>query len=100
MGPFSSSITTTSALIDTEDGLTVVFQAPMGLYGVNIWKVLKTSAHGPEAGEWKDGLVLREENELTGPRILMPFVLSTKQSSHEECGLAFVKRLEKDDREQ
>jgi hypothetical protein len=88
MGPFKSSVTTTSAFIDTGDGITVVFQAPMGLYGVNVWKVVKTSNGG------KEGLVLREENELTGPRILMPFVLSTKKSSHEECGLAFAKRLE------
>lgn len=96
MGPFSSSVTTTSAFIDTEDGVTIVFQAPIGLYGVNVWKVVKTSAHGPTAGEWEDGLVLKEENELTGPRILMPFVLSTKQSSHEECGLAFARKLDKD----
>jgi len=92
MGPFSSSVTTTSAFVDTEEGVTVVFQAPLGLYGVNVWKVVKSE----NEMEGKEGMVLKEENELTGPRILMPFVLSTKKSSHEEVGLAFAKRLEEE----
>jgi hypothetical protein len=65
-----------------------VFQAPMGLYGVNTWKVVRSIGEGG-----KEDLVLREEAELTGPRLLMPFVLATERESHKALGLAFARKL-------
>jgi len=74
-GPFgSSSITTTSASIDTDDGLIIVFHAPMGLHGRNQYRVIAT-----EDGQ---GLVLHEEAKLTGISLLMPFVLGKEKESH------------------
>ncbi|KAE8444721.1 hypothetical protein EG329_014281 [Mollisiaceae sp. DMI_Dod_QoI] len=74
-GPLgSSSITTTSASIDTDDGLIVVFHAPLGLHGRNQYRVIAT-----EDGQ---GLVLREEAKLTGISLLMPFVLGKEKESH------------------
>jgi len=86
MGPFGSkSVTTTTALIDSDDGLMVVFEAPMGLYGRNEWRVVDS----PDG----KGLLLREENVLTGVTILMPFVLMTKKESHRELAARFVDKL-------
>jgi hypothetical protein len=86
-GPFSSkNVTTTSAFIDTDDGLIIVFQAPMGLHGRNQWRVVP-------AGDEK-GLVLREEARLTGVALLMPFVLTTEKKSHTELGARFSRKLE------
>lgn len=60
----------------------------MGLYGVNTWKIVRSIDE-----EGNEGLVLKEEAELTGPRILMPFVLATEKESHKELGLAFARKL-------
>jgi hypothetical protein len=86
IGPFgSNNITTTSAFIDTDDGLIIVFQAPLGLHGRNQWRVVPT--------EDKQGLVLREEARLTGVALLMPFVLMTERKSHTEQGARFSRKL-------
>ncbi|CZR58080.1 uncharacterized protein PAC_07970 [Phialocephala subalpina] len=76
MGPFSSTVISRSATIDTEDGVIVFFQAPMGMYGKNQFRVVKD-------GQGK-GLVLREEAKLTGYSVLMPFVLGTEEKNHGE----------------
>lgn len=83
MGPFSSTVVTTSALVDTEDGLVVVFQAPLGLHGVNRFSIVSEG----------EGLVLREEARLIGFRLMMPFVVRTELESHGEAGRAFGRRL-------
>ena len=87
-GPFGSSdVVTTSAFIDTDDGLIVVFQAPMGLYGKDQWSIV-------DEGDGEGSLVMAEESQMTGFAPLMPFVASTKKQSHTEVGVAFVTKLE------
>jgi len=86
IGPFgSNNVTTTSAFIDTDDGLIIVFQAPMGLYGKNQWRIVPA--------EDGNGLVLREEARLTGLALLMPFILMTERKSHTELGARFSQKL-------
>ena len=87
IGPFgSNNITTTSAFIDTDDGLIIVFRAPLGLHGINQWRVVPA--------EDRQGLVLREEARLTGLALLMPFILMTERKSHAEQGVRFSRKLE------
>jgi hypothetical protein len=86
-GPFGSrDVTTTSAFIDTEDGLIIVFQAPMGLHGRNQWRIVPS----------EDGkrFALLEEAKLTGFAPLMPFIVMTEKKSHTELGTAFARKLE------
>lgn len=84
-GPLSNDIVTATALVDTEDGLILVYQAPMGLYGKDQWKIVPADDG--------DGLVLVEESSMTGFALLMPFVISTKKQSHTEIGEKFAERL-------
>jgi hypothetical protein len=90
-GPFSNNVTSTSAFIDTGDGVTIVFQAPMGVCGFNLWKVIKVTDSAGGGG--KEELILREEAEVTGPTLMMPFVMATEKSSHRELSIAFAKKL-------
>jgi hypothetical protein len=74
-----------SAFVDTKDGVTIVFQAPMGLHGHNRWRVVveeveETTAQQESGAE----LVLIEEAHLRGPIFLMPFTVMTEQSAHGE----------------
>jgi hypothetical protein len=87
MGPFgSSSVTITSAFVDTDDGIIIVFQAPMGLHGRNQWRVV------PDV----DGVrvIVREEARLTGFALLMPFILMTEKRTHTEILAKFSRKLE------
>jgi hypothetical protein len=85
-GPFGSrDVTTISAFVDTEDGLIIVFQAPMGLHGKNEWKIV-TADEG-------EGFVLLEEAKLTGYAPLMPFIAMTETQSHTELGVKFALKL-------
>lgn len=87
LGPFGRrDVTTTSAFVDTEDGLIIVFQAPMGLHGKNQWKIIPA-----EEGE---GFVLVENATLTGFAPLMPFIIGTEKQSHAELGANFAQKLE------
>lgn len=87
-GPFgSSSITSRTADINADDGVIIVFEAPMGLYGRNRYRVV-------DAEDGK-GLVLREEAKLTGLSILMPFVLSTEKESHAKHRQSVADELER-----
>ncbi|TVY46780.1 hypothetical protein LOCC1_G002120 [Lachnellula occidentalis] len=85
MGPFTSTVVTTSAFVDTDDGLIIVFQAPLGLHGVNRFRVVSEGEGG--------GLVLSEEARLVGFRLMMPFVVKTELESHGEAGRAFGRKL-------
>lgn len=76
----------TSAFVDLEDGLVVVFEAPMGLTGWNDWSV-------SEGGKG-EGLVLKEVATLTGFRLMMPFVVATEKEGHGKIHGKFVKALE------
>lgn len=89
MGIFgASTIVTHSAFVDTEEGMIIVFQAPMSLNGWSRWSVVETENEG------KVGLLLREQATLTGLRFLMPFVVGTEKKSHKEFQLNFAKCLE------
>ncbi|KAF8863866.1 hypothetical protein BDZ45DRAFT_797760 [Acephala macrosclerotiorum] len=88
MGPFSSTVVSRSAAIDTEDGVIVFFEAPMGLYGKNQYRVVKKDGEG-------GGLVLREEAKLTGYSILMGFVLGQEGKSHGEHRGNVARELER-----
>jgi hypothetical protein len=86
-GPFGSKdVTTISAFVDTEDGLIIVFEAPMGLYGKDQWRIIPSEDAG--------GFTLVEESELTGLALMMPFIVMTKKSSHTEVGASFAKKLQ------
>jgi hypothetical protein len=72
--------------VKTDDGIITVFQAPMGLHGENRWRVVEA-----DGGQ---GLELLEEGRLTGPVVLMPFIMMTEKKSHAELGAKFARRLE------
>ncbi|TVY14037.1 hypothetical protein LARI1_G007664 [Lachnellula arida] len=91
IGLFSSTVVTTTAFVDAEDGLVVVFQAPLGLCGVNRFSIVREGEGGENGGE--GALVLREEARLSGCRLMMPFVVRTELESHGEAGRAFGRKL-------
>ena len=85
-GPFGSSdVTATSAYINVDGGLIIVFLAPMGLYGKNEWTVVPA--------EDGNGFVLVEVVTMTGFAPLMPFIQSTEKQSHTELGLKLAQKL-------
>ncbi|KAL2062334.1 hypothetical protein VTL71DRAFT_6600 [Oculimacula yallundae] len=90
----STTIVTHSAFVDTDDGMYVVFQAPMSLNGWSKWSVVEAEGEGEGAGGARKGLRIREESNLTGLRFLMPFVVGTEKESHKEFQRNFAKRLE------
>jgi hypothetical protein len=86
MGPFSQTSTTPSAFIDTEDGLIIVYQAPMGICsGVDRFILISM--------EGGDGLTLLEESVITAFAPMMSFIAGTKKGSHTEVGASFGKKL-------
>jgi hypothetical protein len=60
-------VTTTSAFIDTHDGVIIVFQAPRGFHGIYQWRVFSRE----DALGW----AVREEATLTGCALSMPYIL-------------------------
>ncbi len=88
MGPWTSEIVSQSAFVDTEDGMYVIFQAPMGSSGWSRWSVVKNEEEG------KEGLVLREEATLSGYRFLMPFAVGQHKEAHKKYQLDFAKLLQ------
>jgi hypothetical protein len=84
-GPWSSEIVTRVALINTEDGLVLLYQAPMGQHGTDQWRIIPADDG--------DGLVLVEKSIMSGFALLMPFAAGTKKQSHTEIGEAFIKKL-------
>lgn len=87
-GPFGSKlITSTSAYMDTENGVLVAFQAPMGLHGRNQYRIVEN--------ENGDGLLLREEAALTGVSIMMPFVMGQERESHTKHRMNIAEELGK-----
>lgn len=84
-GLFTSTITTTAALVDTDDGLVMVFQSPMGIHGVDRFTIEST-----DDGE---GLQLVEESTIMGSVLLIPFTIATQKSAHAEAGRKFAEKL-------
>jgi hypothetical protein len=86
MGPFwSQKIVSQSAAMDTEDGVLVAFQAPMGIHGRNHYRIVDALDGS--------GLVLREEAVLTGPRLLMPFTMGQEKEQHAKHRVSVAEEL-------
>jgi len=83
------SITYNSSMQDTEDGLVSITHAPMGVHSVTTWVVR-------EIGEGGEGLVLEERGNISSNRLLMGFIKTTLQDSHEKLVKDFVAELERE----
>lgn len=88
MGPWTSEVISQTAFVDTEDGMYVIFQAPLGLTGWSRWRVAKGEVEG------KGVLLLREEATLTGYRFLMPFIVRLQKKEHKEFQVKFARSME------
>jgi hypothetical protein len=77
MRPLKAAIvTTTSAFIDTHDGIIIVFQAPRGFHGIYQCHVFSRE----DALGW----AVREEATLTGFALLMPYILRGEENTRME----------------
>lgn len=81
------AITYQACFLNREDGMLTITHAPMGVRSVTTWLV-------KEGGE--GGLVLEERGEVTSNRMLMGFIKTTLQESHDKLVRDFVKVLEKE----
>lgn len=82
------SITYETSMQNREDGLVAITHAPMGVHSVTTWVV-------DDAGEG-GGLVLRETGCVTSNRMLMGFIKTTLQDSHDKLVKDFVAFLVKE----
>lgn len=69
-----------------DDGLVCITHAPMGVHSTVTW-VIK---------EEDGGLVLDERGVVTSNRVLMGFIKTTLQESHDKLVSSFVELLEKE----
>ena len=79
------SITYETSMEHLEDGLRSITHAPMGVHSVTLWQ-MKEGEHG---------LVLEERGKVTSNRMLMAFIKTTLQESHEKLVKDFLVALEK-----
>lgn len=86
-GLYDQTVVSQSCAIDTEEGILVAFQTPMGIRGVNRYSVVEAGGGG--------GLCLREEARLTGPRVLMGFTMGTERVNHQKHREAVVEEMER-----
>jgi hypothetical protein len=77
-------VTSQSAFVDTEDGVIIVFQAPLGLHGHNRWRIVNDDQSGR--------LMVIEEANLQGPLLLMAFTVTTEQKAHGEQRRRYVEK--------
>jgi hypothetical protein len=70
-----------------EDGLRSITHAPMGVHSSTTW-IVKDGEGG--------GLVLEERGKVTSNRMLMGFIKTTLQESHEKLVKDFMAVLEKE----
>ena len=73
------------------DGLRSITHAPMGVHSSTTWIV--RDGNGDEEGE---GLVLEERGKVTSNRMLMGFIKTTLQASHEKLVKDFMAVLERE----
>ncbi|KAL3423377.1 hypothetical protein PVAG01_05124 [Phlyctema vagabunda] len=85
------SITYNSSMQNRDDGLVSITHAPMGVNSVTTWLVKDSETD--DSG--KPGLVLEERGKVTSNRMLMGFIKTTLQASHEKLVQDFVVELEK-----
>ena len=69
-----------------EDGLRSITHAPMGVHSSTTWIVR----------DGEGGLVLEERGKVTSNRMLMGFIKTTLQDSHEKLVKDFMAVLEKE----
>jgi hypothetical protein len=81
------SITYETSMQCTDDGLVSITHAPMGVHSVTTWMVRE----GDDGG-----LVLDERGMVTSNRMLMGFIKTTLQGSHEKLVKDFMAALEKE----
>ena len=73
------------------DGLRSITHAPMAVHSSTTWIVRE--ADGQEEGS---GLVLEERGKVTSNRMLMSFIRTTLQDSHDKLVRDFMALLEKE----
>ena len=83
-----NSITYNSSMLNREDGLLSITHAPMGVHSITTWLVR-------DAEDGSDRLVLEERGKVTSNRMLMGFIKTTLQESHEKLVKDFVATLER-----
>jgi hypothetical protein len=81
------SISYETSMEALEDGLRSITHAPMGVHSSTMWMVKEG-----EGG----GLVLEEKGRVTSNRMLMGFIKTTLQESHEKLVRDFMAVLQKD----
>ena len=81
------SITYETSMECLEDGLRSITHAPMGVHSSTTW-IVKNGEGG--------GLVLEERGKVTSNRMLMGFIKTTLQESHEKLVKDFMAVLEEE----
>ena len=87
------AITYETSMEKMDDGLRSITHAPMGVHSCTTWVVREG-----EEGEVGDGevLVLEEKGRVTSNRMLMAFIKTTLQESHDKLVRDFVALLERE----
>ncbi|ESZ96530.1 hypothetical protein SBOR_3032 [Sclerotinia borealis F-4128] len=89
-------ITYTSSLQDRDDGLMSVTHAPMGVHSVTSW-IVREAGPGESSLTLGEGrLVLEEKGTVRASRMLMGFIKTTLQESHEKLVRDFMRTLKED----
>ncbi|KAI9649145.1 hypothetical protein NHQ30_001712 [Ciborinia camelliae] len=88
-------ITYTSSLQDREDGLLSITHAPMGVHSVTTWVVREAGPGESALMIGSEGrLILEEKGVVRANRMLMGFIKTTLQVSHEKLVKEFMRVLE------
>lgn len=94
-------ITYLSSFQDREDGLLSITHAPMGVHSVTTW-IVREAGPGESSVMLGSGgrLVLEERGVVRASRMLMGFIKTTLQDSHEKLVRDFMKVLEGKERKE
>ncbi|RDW94826.1 hypothetical protein BP5796_00589 [Coleophoma crateriformis] len=83
------AITYNAAIQNREDGMLTITHAPMGVHSTTTWLVR-------DAEDGSGGLVLEERGRVSSNRMLMGFIKTTLQESHDKLVKDFVAVLERE----
>lgn len=83
------TVTYNASMQNRTDGLLSITHAPMGVHSITTWLV-------KEAEDGNGGLLLEERGKVTSNRMLMSFIKTTLQESHEKLVRDFVAALERE----
>jgi hypothetical protein len=78
----------------TENGMSAITHAPMGVHSVTTWVIREAKEEDAENGE--SGLVLEKTGAVTSNRMLMGFIKTTLQESYDKLAKDFVTLLQKE----